>query len=103
MLMATVADAAAETPSNSAKYENCGRKPKMKRLILTAGMSACLATAAHSQSVTNGSFETGPISAADFVTLTAVDNSILGWTVDSGSIDYINGYWPAEDGAHSID
>lgn len=75
----------------------------MKKLLLTAVLSAGLATAAHSQSVTNGSFEIGPDPGPTFVTLTAVNNSIAGWSVDSGSIDYIGGYWPAEDGARSID
>src|SRR4051794_23577839 len=75
----------------------------MKKLLLTAALSFGIATAANAQSVTNGSFETGTDPGASFITLTAPDNSILGWSVDSGSIDYIGGYWPAEDGTRSID
>src|SRR3954471_2515586 len=75
----------------------------MKKLFLTAALSFGIATAANAQSVTNGSFEFGTDPGASFITLTAVDNSILGWTVDSGSIDYIGGYWPAQDGTRSID
>ena len=75
----------------------------MKKLILTAALSFGIATAANAQSVTNGSFEVGPDPGGSFITLTAVDSSILGWTVDTGSIDYIGGYWPAQDGARSID
>lgn len=75
----------------------------MKRVFLTALLSAGLATAANSQSVSNGSFEIGPDPGSTFITLTAPDNSIADWSVDSGSIDYIGGYWPAEDGSRSID
>ena len=55
--------------------------------------------------VTNGSFETGAIiSPAPFVTLNATDStSITGWTVTSGSIDYIGSYWNAQDGSRSLD
>ena len=75
----------------------------MKKLLLTAALSFGIATAANAQSVTNGSFEVGPDPGSSFITLTAVDSSILGWTVDTGSIDYIGGYWPAQDGTRSID
>jgi choice-of-anchor C domain-containing protein len=75
----------------------------MKKLVLTAALSFGITTAANAQMVTNGSFEVGPDPGSSFITLTAVDNSILGWSVDSGSIDYIGGYWPAQDGARSVD
>jgi len=50
----------------------------------------------------NGSFETGP-SPGVFVTLSAGDTSITGWTVTQGSIDYIGSYWAASAGSRSID
>ncbi|MFZ2484703.1 MAG: choice-of-anchor C family protein [Minisyncoccia bacterium] len=54
--------------------------------------------------VTNGSLEDGVDAGASFVTLNAGDNtSITDWTVDSGSVDYIGGYWQSSDGSNNID
>jgi choice-of-anchor C domain-containing protein len=64
-------------------------------MLATAGASANL--------ITNGSFETG-VNPGSFTTLYAPNsNSIAGWTVTQGSIDYIGSYWKASDGARSID
>ena len=54
---------------------------------------------------TNGSFETGTYvdGGAGFEQLNAGDPSLDGWTVDAGSVDWIGTYWPAQDGAMSID
>ena len=54
---------------------------------------------------TNGSFETGTYvdGGSGFEQLNAGDTSIDGWTVDSGSVDWIGTYWPAQDGSMSID
>ncbi|MDP9219525.1 MAG: choice-of-anchor C family protein, partial [Actinomycetota bacterium] len=54
---------------------------------------------------TNGSFETGTYldSGSGFEQLNAGDTSIDGWTVDSGSVDWIGTYWLAQDGSMSID
>jgi choice-of-anchor C domain-containing protein len=54
---------------------------------------------------TNGSFESGAYAdgGSGFEQLNAGDASIDGWTVDSGSIDWIGTYWPADDGSMSID
>jgi len=54
---------------------------------------------------TNGSFESGTYvdGGSGFEQLNAGDTSITGWTVDAGSVDWIGTYWPAEDGAMSID
>jgi choice-of-anchor C domain-containing protein len=54
---------------------------------------------------TNGSFETGTYvnGGSGFEQLSAGDTSIDGWTVDSGSVDWIDTYWPAADGSKSID
>ena len=53
----------------------------------------------------NGSFETSTCGAPSggFATVNAGNNCITGWTVDSGSVDYINGYWQAQSGVRSID
>jgi choice-of-anchor C domain-containing protein len=54
---------------------------------------------------TNGSFETGTYvdGGSGFEQLNAGDSSITGWTVDSGSVDWIGTYWQAQDGVMSID
>jgi choice-of-anchor C domain-containing protein len=54
---------------------------------------------------TNGSFEAGNYvdGGGGFEQLNAGDTSITGWTVDSGSVDWIGTYWPAPDGTMSID
>jgi choice-of-anchor C domain-containing protein len=53
----------------------------------------------------NGSFESSTCGAGagGFATVSAGNNCITGWTVASGSVDYINGYWQAKDGVASID
>jgi choice-of-anchor C domain-containing protein len=51
----------------------------------------------------NGSFETGTNPGPSFTTLYFGDNSIDGWTVDSGSVDYIGPLWEASEGVRSID
>lgn len=57
--------------------------------------------------LTNGSFEDLNATYVDngfgFQQLNAPNTSIDGWTVDSGSVDWIGTYWPAPDGAMSID
>jgi choice-of-anchor C domain-containing protein len=50
--------------------------------------------------IVNGSFE-APVAGAPFQTLTG--NQLTGWTITSGSVDLINGYWPAFEGRQSID
>jgi choice-of-anchor C domain-containing protein len=54
---------------------------------------------------TNGSFETGTYvdGGGGFEPLNAGATTIDGWTVDSGSVDWIGTYWPAADGVMSID
>jgi choice-of-anchor C domain-containing protein len=60
--------------------------------------------AARAVTITNGSFESGPVVPdGQFITLNAGDGSVTGWTINSGSIDYIQGYWQAADGTHSLD
>lgn len=66
-----------------------------------------LATSAHATNlVTNGGFEdlqgaynTGTA----FVTLAAPSNVIPGWTVQSGSVDWIGNYWQPSQGTMSLD
>jgi choice-of-anchor C domain-containing protein len=78
----------------------------MASVGLLAGMLAISSGSAYAAGpsvISNGSFETG-IAPGVFTTLTAGDNSsIPGWTVSSGTIDYIGSYWTASDGSRSID
>ena len=55
--------------------------------------------------LTNGSFETGAYTdnGSGFQQLDAPNTDIAGWSVDAGSVDWIGTYWPAPDGAMSID
>ncbi len=66
-----------------------------------------LAGVASANLITNGSFENGsPVPTGNFNTLTANTASaddITGWTVTSGTIDWINSYWQASDGTKSLD
>jgi choice-of-anchor C domain-containing protein len=54
---------------------------------------------------TNGSFESGNYvdNSFGFEQVNAGDTSIDGWSVDSGSVDWIGAYWTAQDGSMSID
>jgi choice-of-anchor C domain-containing protein len=70
-----------------------------------AAVSLCVAAfpaAAAVNLIQNGSFESGLNPGGVFNTLSSGDTSIDFWTV-GGSIDYIHGYWPAQDGNRSLD
>jgi choice-of-anchor C domain-containing protein len=62
-------------------------------------------TSAAFSGLVNGSFETGTYTdnGSGFQQLDAPNTSIEGWSVDAGSVDWIGTYWPAPDGAMSID
>jgi choice-of-anchor C domain-containing protein len=81
----------------------------MKKLILSAAAAAILTvslagvSAAAGPTIVNGSFETGTDPVV-FTQLSAVNSaSITGWTVSSGTVDYIGTYWQAADGVRSLD
>lgn len=73
--------------------------------ILLAPAAALAASPAAAASFTNGSFETSTCGASGggFATVSVGNGCISGWTVESGSVDYINGYWLAQSGLRSID
>jgi len=77
------------------------------RLLAAAAVSFAIigASPAAAAGFVNGSFETSTCGApaGGFATVNAGNNCITGWTVDSGSVDYINGYWQAQSGVRSID
>lgn len=66
-----------------------------------------LSSSAHATNLlTNGGFEDlqGAYNpGAAFVTLAAPSNAIPGWTVQSGSVDWIESYWQASQGTKSLD
>ena len=52
----------------------------------------------------NGGFELGDHPLGDsYTTLSAPNTDITGWTVNSGSVDWIGGYWDASEGERSLD
>ena len=74
---------------------------------ILASLLLCSATCVLSASTfTNGSFEINNSCNPDpgnFSTLTVGSTCMTGWTVTAGDINYINGYWAAADGTHSLD
>ncbi|HSX35451.1 MAG TPA: choice-of-anchor C family protein [Patescibacteria group bacterium] len=80
----------------------------MKKILLGGALSAALSagivtTAFAASAVTNGSFETGTDPGVFSTLLAGNTTDLPGWTVASGSVDYIGSYWTASDGARSLD
>lgn len=76
---------------------------KMRKLLAAAAAMAMLPTSAHAAEIINGSFELGGVT-NPYGTVTGGNSStITGWTVLGNSVDFIGNYWPAADGANSID
>ncbi|HTF42838.1 MAG TPA: DUF642 domain-containing protein, partial [Terriglobales bacterium] len=75
----------------------------MKILGLLAGAALLLgAQSAYAVTINNGSFENGT-NPGSFTTVGTAGTNIDGWTVDSGSVDYIGTYWTAASGNRSVD
>lgn len=74
-------------------------------LIASATMVCvlCFSLEARANLVLNGSFEDSSINPGSFTTLNAGSTAITGWTISSGSVDYIGTYWTAQDGSRSLD
>ncbi len=73
-------------------------------LVAAACASVCgFATSASAAAFVNGSFELGVDPGSAFVTLAGGSTAITGWVVGGDSVDYIGGYWQAEDGSRSVD
>lgn len=69
--------------------------------------AAIVPGAAQAATLVNGSFEASTLDRASldlgFVNVAAGNNSIVGWDVTSGSVDYIGSYFAAQDGQRSVD
>lgn len=77
---------------------------KVFRHGLAIGLLLSACGVAEANLITNGSFELGSYSGGtNFQTLNTGSTSITGWTVRSGTIDWINQYWNASEGSKSID
>jgi choice-of-anchor C domain-containing protein len=78
---------------------------KTKLALAAVAVSLWAGAASAAAIVSNGSFElgiNGPGSGS-FATIPGASlSSITDWTV-VGSVDWINGYWQASDGTHSVD
>jgi len=74
------------------------KKRILVSLLLAGSTSLTIAGSAFGfTGVSNGSFETGTFSTNPYDTLTPGSTAMTGWTVVSGSIDWIGNYWPASD------
>ncbi len=51
----------------------------------------------------NGSFEVGPNPGVSWITMSNGASNVTGWTVTSGTVDYIGTAWQASDGSRSFD
>lgn len=76
----------------------------MKKLILALACATAFPATAYAGPFINGSFETSSTNpGATFATLAGGSTAINGWVVGGDSIDYIGGYWNAQNGSRSID
>ena len=77
----------------------------VRKFLVAMAATVMMSSAANASLLVNGSFEQGTPQpgSGGFDTLGSGSNAVTGWTVSSGSVDWINGYWQAQDGTHSID
>jgi choice-of-anchor C domain-containing protein len=71
--------------------------------VLALVVVAFWATPSKADLILNGSFEDGQANIGDFITVAIGGTQINNWSVTSGTVDYIGGYWTASDGSRSID
>src|SRR5262245_1397032 len=85
------------------------RGSDMKKLVRGLAFAMTLVAVATNEGqaapvLNNGSFEFGTNPGDSFIgPLFVGDGSINNWDITGGSIDYIGGYWNAQDGSRSID
>ena len=74
----------------------------MKLHLAAIALATLVSQAASAATIVNGSFEdTSPTDVFD--TLGAGNGALTGWSIDSGSVDFIGSYWQAAAGANSLD
>ncbi|MBL8699595.1 MAG: choice-of-anchor C family protein [Alphaproteobacteria bacterium] len=77
----------------------------VRHAALAAALVVGLGTAAQANMITNGSFESGSPQpgVGSFATIGTGGTALSGWSVAAGNIDWINAFWQASDGTHSVD
>ena len=78
------------------------QEAKMKQTVFACALMLGTATGVQAATIQNGSFETGT-NPTSYITLGTGSTGITGWTVASGTVDYIGSYWVASDGNRSVD
>jgi choice-of-anchor C domain-containing protein len=71
--------------------------------VLALAAAALMSASASAAMITNGSFEQPGTFSGSFTTLGAGSSYLTGWTINSGTVDLINGYWQNSDGSYSLD
>jgi choice-of-anchor C domain-containing protein len=86
------------------KGANTMRTPYLVILAIMAVVFGAVAAQADLM-IVNGSFEEGAANIGSFITVSPTQNStsITGWSVTSGTVDYIGTYWTSSKGSRSID
>lgn len=74
----------------------------MRRTVCSLVLAALVPVGTAFAQVTDGSFESGTAPNGSFATY-GPGSTFGGWTVGTGSIDLIDGYWQAKDGTQSVD
>ncbi len=88
--------------SISVILSNCSKDFPMRLAIATLIATLALPLSANAATIVNGSFEQGA-APGGFTQVGTGGSNITGWTVASGSVDYIGNYWQAADGSRSVD
>lgn len=74
------------------------------RFLGAGAVALALASPCPAGLILNGSFEQGSLcNTGTFDTRTPGATQITGWAIGGASVDYIQGYWQAADGARSVD
>jgi choice-of-anchor C domain-containing protein len=97
-------ETAVRRPQKSLREPEATMKITTKKLLATLALSvmAFWATPGMADLIYNGSFELGT-NPGSYTTVYAGGTNITGWTVTSGSVDYIGTYWDASDQDRSLD
>jgi len=78
----------------------------MSQTILVTFLLCSATCVMNASIIVNGGFETNGGSGCDsvsFTTLPAGSNCLTPWVIGGAGIDYINNYWQAAEGTHSLD